>query len=239
MKLHRFYIPQKIKTEPSTPVIGEVILVHFPELVHQVKNVLRLRTSEKLIFFNGDGFEYLSSIVSFVGKDSMKLNIEEISKNDVSLPKELFLFFSIIKRDNVEWVLEKGTEIGVSHFIPIVSSRSEKKDINIERAGKIVIEASEQCGRNTIPTIHKVMKIEDVFNDFDMSFIVLEKGHVSFTEKIIKDSPIGLFIGPEGGWTKEEIEMFKNKNVEFRSLGSTILRAETAAVVGSAFVLND
>ena len=143
MKLHRFYIPQKIKTEPSTPVIGEVILVHFPELVHQVKNVLRLRTSEKLIFFNGDGFEYLSSIVSFEGKDSMKLNIEEISKNDVSLPKELFLFFSIIKRDNVEWILEKGTEIGVSHFIPIVSSRSEKKNINIERAGKIVIEASE------------------------------------------------------------------------------------------------
>jgi 16S rRNA (uracil1498-N3)-methyltransferase len=239
MKLHRFYIPQNIETEPRTPVLGEVTLVHFPELVHQVKNVLKLRTSERLIFFNGDGYEYLSSVVSFEGKESMKLNIEEISKNDVSLPKEVFLFFSIIKKDNVEWILEKGTEIGVSHFIPIVSSRSEKKDINMDRAGKIVTEASEQCGRNTIPTIHKVMKLEDVFNEFDLSFIVLEKDAVSFTEKNIKDSSIGLFIGPEGGWTKEEIEMFKNKNVDFRSLGTTTLRAETAAVVGSSLILNN
>lgn len=239
MKLHRFYIPKETEIEPRTPVLGEVILVHFPELVHQVKNVLKLRTSEKLIFFNGDGFEYLSSIVSFEGKESMKLNIEEKSKSSVSLKKEVFLFFSIIKKDNVEWILEKGTELGVSHFIPVVSSRSEKKDINMERAGKIVTEASEQCGRNTIPTIHKVIKVEDVFNEFNMSFIVFEKGAVSFTEKNVKDSSIGLLIGPEGGWTKEEIEMFKNKNMEFRSLGTTTLRAETAAVVGSALILNN
>jgi len=229
MKLHRFYIPKE-KSEGTT--------LYSPELVHQMKNVLKLLPGEKIIFFNGDGSEYLSSIVSFEGKDGVHIKIEEVKQNDVSLDKELFLFFSIIKRDNVEWILEKGTEVGVSHFIPVVSSRSEKKDINIERSGKIVIEATEQCGRNVPPIIHPVMKWEDVFNKFDLSFIVLEKGGVSFRKQNIKDKKIGLLIGPEGGWTKEEIDLFNKNEVSFMSLGPTTLRAETAAVVGSTEVLN-
>ncbi len=238
MKLHRFYIPEDKAIKKGELVVGSVFDIHFPELAHQMKNVLRLRTGEKIIFFNGNGNEYLSTIVSFEGRTEISFKIETITQNDVSFKKEVFLFFSLIKRDNVDLILQKGTEVGVSHFIPIVSSRSEKKDINIGRTEKILIEATEQCGRNAPPIIHDVMKLEDVFNKFNMSFIVLEKGSVSFTEKDIKDNRVGLLIGPEGGWTKEEIEMFKEKKANFLSLGSTTLRAETAAVVGSAKILN-
>ncbi len=237
MKLHRFYIPKEKVTVSKNPNESLLEVVQSPELLHQIKNVLRLRVGEKVIFFNGDGKEYHGSIASFEEKDKIALTIEKVVENDVSFGKEIFLFFSIIKKDNVEWILEKGTEIGVSHFIPIVSVRSEKKNINNERAKKILIEATEQSGRNIPPTLHDVMKLRDVFNKFDMSFIVLEKGGVSFREKNIKDKTLGIFIGPEGGWTKEELEMFKDKNVNFISLGSTVLRAETAAIVGCASLL--
>lgn len=239
MKLHRFYIPEDKAIEKGELAVGILFAIHFPELSHQMKNVLRLRLGEKIIFFNGNGNEYLGTIVSFDGRTEIKLHIETITKNDVSFKKELFLFFSLIKRDNIDLILQKGTEVGVSHFIPIVSSRSEKKDINKDRSEKILIEATEQCGRNMPPKIHEVMKLEDVFNRFDLSFIVLEKGSVSFTEKNIKDTRIGLFIGPEGGWTEGEMELFRNKKTSFLSLGPTVLRAETAAVVGSSKILNE
>lgn len=231
MKLHRFYIPQKVVEGHLQPVV-------FPELVHQMNKVLRLHIGEKVIFFNGDGNEYVSSIVSYEGKETVVLKVEETVPNTVSFNKELYLFFSLIKKDNTDWILEKGTEVGVSHFIPIVSSRSEKKDINIERAQKIVTEATEQCGRNIPPTIHPVTRLEDVFEKFDMPFIVLEKGAPELGKESMKYEQIGLLVGPEGGWTKEELELFKNKKVIFCSLGPTVLRAETAAIIGSAKINN-
>ena len=237
MKLHRFYISEANLPDAQMLTKGTVLTVRLPELFHQVKNVLKLQPGEKIIFFNGDGNEYESEIVNYEGKEGVVLKIEEITQNDVSFPRETYLFFSILKKDNVDWILEKGTEIGVSHFIPVLSARSEKKDLNMNRAGKIVIEATEQCGRNLPPIVHPVTKLEDVFKNFDMSFIVLEKGEVSFIKENIKDNPIGLMVGPEGGWTKEELQVFRDKKVDFRSLGQTTLRAETAAIVGSTLLL--
>jgi len=237
MKLHRFYIPEGKMEAVVGLTAGSTLTLIFPELAHQMKHVLRLQEGEKVIFFNGDGNEYHCSLVSFDGRNSLSAKIERVILNTVSLPKEIFLFFSIIKKDNVNLILEKGTEIGVSHFIPIIAARSEKKDVNMERSTKIIIEAAEQCGRNKLPALYPVMKLENVFKEFEMSFIVLERGGVSFSSKPLKDIRIGLLIGPEGGWTEEEMEMLKEKGVAFRSLGSTTLRAETATIVGSAAIL--
>lgn len=190
------------------------------------------------MFFNGDGNEYLSRIVSYPHKSEVVVHVEKATKSNVSFAKEIYLFFSIIKKDNVEWILQKGTEIGVTHFIPILAARSEKKDINMERAEKIVIEASEQCGRNIPPVVHPVMKLENVFNEFDIPFIVLEKSDTQLSkEEFNNETSIGLLIGPEGGWTPEELELFANKKATVRSLGSTVLRAETAAITSSALLL--
>lgn len=237
MKLHRFYIPLQKIVGSDVVAMGNTVTVSFPELAHQMKNVLKLQHDERIIFFNGNGLEYLSSIVSYVGKEGIQLKLEEVTENDVSFDKEIYLFFSIIKKDNVDLILQKGTEIGVSHFIPVISSRSEKKDINIVRAERILVEATEQCGRKQPPTLHPVMKLGSVFEKFKLSFIVFEKNNVSLREKNIKDNSIGLMVGPEGGWTKEELEFFKSKKLSFVSLGNTTLRAETAAIVGSAVIL--
>ncbi len=233
MKIHRFYIEQQnLPKEGSTSIPSA-------ELSHQMNKVLRLRTGETVILFNGNGNEYVSTIVSYEGKEGVTVHVNEVRNNTATFNKQVSLFFSLIKKDNVEWIIQKGTELGVSHFIPVISARSEKKDINIERATKILIEAAEQCGRGDIPTLHPVMKLEDIFDAFDMPLIAFEKGNKAFTrEEYADETSIGFLIGPEGGWTDEELKLFANKKAAFRSLGNTILRAETAAIAASALLLS-
>ena len=231
MKLHRFYIEENLPKEGA-------FALHNKELTTQIKKVLRLLPNEKVVLFNGDDQEYTSTIVSFEGKDEILFQIEEVQGNKVSFPKKLSLFFSILKKDNVEWVIQKGTEIGVSHFIPIISARSEKKDINIDRMKKIIVEATEQSGRPVPPTISEVVNLEEIFDTFHIPLIVFEKGSEAFKKEDFKDfSEAGILIGPEGGWTKEELSLLGNRKATFRSLGSTTLRGETAAIVASSFLL--
>jgi len=231
MKLHRFY------TEQNLPKEGDFTL-HHQELFNQMKKVLRLLPNEKVGLFNGDGLEYISKIISFEGRDGIVFQIEKVQKNNVSFNKEVSLFFSILKKDNVEWIIQKGTELGVSHFTPIISARSEKKNINIDRIKKIITEATEQSGRPVPPTITDITKLESVFDMFHEPIIVFEKGSPSFTKEDFKNvAKVGVLIGPEGGWTKEELSFFENRKATFRSLGSTTLRGETAAVVASALLL--
>lgn len=235
MKLHRFFVEDPELENASE---GQEIEISSAELLHQAKNVLKLQIGESILLFNGNDNEYLASIVSFIDKSGMRVLVEKISKNEVSFKKEVALCFSLVKRGNVDWILEKGTEVGVTRFIPLLTSRSEKKDLNLERADRIVREASEQCGRNSIPEVEPVTKLKDVLERTDLSFIVLEKGAMSFREAPVKDTSIGLLVGPEGGWAEEEMAMFEEKGIAFRSLGPTVLRAETAAIVGSSEILN-
>lgn len=218
------------------PKEGEVTILS-DKLTYQMHKVLRLRAGESVILFNGDGNEYLSQIVAYGKKGEVRVHITNVSMNTVSLSKELYLFFSLIKKDNIEWILQKGTELGVSHFIPVISARSEKKDINTERAEKILVEATEQCGRKIEPRLHPIMKLESGF-DFNIPMIVFERGNEPLNkEDFANETSVGLVIGPEGGWTEEELELFSQKKAAFRSLGATTLRAETAAIAASATLL--
>ena len=231
MKLHRFYVEQNLPKEG-------IFSIHHQGLFSQIKKVLRLLPNEKVGLFNGNSQEYISKIVSSGNKNEIVFQIEEIQKNDVSLNKEVSLFFSILKKDNVEWIIQKGTELGVSNFIPIISARSEKKNINIDRINKITIEATEQSGRPVPPTIKEITKLESIFDSFHEPIIVFEKGSEPFKKEDFENAiKVGILIGPEGGWTKEEISLFKNRKATFRSLGSTTLRGETAAIVASALFL--
>src|SRR6185369_17065774 len=116
MQLKRFYTPG---------------LVPSKEVMNQVKNVFRLRTGDKVIFFDNSGNDFIVQIDSFE-KDTLKFKILETIKNNVVLG-HVYLFASIIKKDNFEWVAQKATELGVTHIVPILSERSEKKDLNFER----------------------------------------------------------------------------------------------------------
>jgi 16S rRNA (uracil1498-N3)-methyltransferase len=169
-----------------------------------------------------------------------EVNVRILNKNAVEniCKNEVILFASLIKKDKFEWVLEKCTELGVSKFVPIISERSEKKDLNIERMRKIIKEASEQSERGFMPEICEPIELEEALADIEYKAIALHLSGESFDDENLKIfSKLGLFVGPEGGWGEKDIKLFKNKNVPLVTLGTQVLRAETASMVVCSKVL--
>lgn len=160
MRLHRFYISENIE--------GEKIFINDEALSRQLKNVLRLKSGDRIVVFDGSGDDFECEIVSFG-----ELKLIEKRKSIVLPKKDITLFVSLIKKDKMEWVMQKGTEIGVSHFVPIISERSEKKDLNIERARKIIIEACEQSGRSTIPTLSDPISLSSAISSAKIPLFAL------------------------------------------------------------------
>ena len=230
MRLHRFYIKQQIEK-------GRDVRINDSELLHQWIKVFRLKASDRVILFNGNGMEY-EGYFKILAKNEAVLIFDK-ENNIENTPKvELHIFQSIIKKDNFELIAQKCTEIGVSAFHPIISERSEKKDLNIERINKIVTEASEQSGRGSVPEVFTPASLEDSIKDFLGNLFVLDFDGKNFSSIKPKDGDkIGLLLGPEGGWSEKEREFLKRKGIKSVSLGNQVLRAETASIVASALIL--
>lgn len=229
MRLHRFYITKEIGNSRE-------ITVHDTDLVHQLKNVFRFTVGGQVILYDNTGFEYHVLISSF-DKGDVTFSLVSRTESLNVPPRELHLYCSLIKKDNFEWILEKGTELGVTTFIPIISDRSEKKNINYERAEKILKEASEQSGRATLPVIEKITSFDEVISLDIPLFAFHPEGDVFTIEHTQTFSPLGVLIGPEGGWSEREVFLFKQNNVRVYSLGNQTLRAETAAIAVSSLIL--
>lgn len=240
MRLHRFFVG-----EMSGGQIGEQkkLDIFDADLIHQWKKVFRLGAGDDVILFDGSGREYTCKI-EMLSKDSAQVSVGE-SRAVPEAKKDVWLCVALIKKDNFEWIVEKGTELGVRHFVPVVAERSEKKDLNMERLIKIAREASEQSGRATVPEIHPVMTLEGIFSGNDSSLFKFPNHRIAFDPEgiamISKDTSdtesVAIFIGPEGGWSEREIEFFKKQEVDLKTMGNQILRAETAAIATATLFL--
>ena len=228
MRLHRFFIKNKIE--------GDFLKVSDTKILDQWIKVLRYKAMDELTVFDGSGYDFDCRIEK-IEKNEVLLRIIEKRKGLV-LDKKITLFQSIIKKDKMEWVVEKATELGVSKIAPLLSERSEKKGFNLERARRIAIEASEQCGRSDVPEISEIINLEDCFAEKREGIIVFDPKGMTFDSGSINNHPtINIFIGPEGGWSDRELDMFKNLNIPICSLWLLVLRAETASLVAlSKFV---
>lgn len=229
MRLHRFFVSDTIGEEKS-------VTLNDSALVHQLKNVFRFTIGGQVILFDNSGIEYRAMIAD-LQNGSVTFSIVSSREGQADPSRELHLFFSIIKKDKMEWVLEKGTELGVSVFVPIVSDRSEKKNLNMDRADKILRESSEQSGRTIIPQIRDAVTFDEVISQDFPCFAFHPKGDVFTIEHTQNYSPLGIFIGPEGGWSDREIFLFKQNNIKVYSIGEQTLRAETAAIVIPGLIL--
>lgn len=229
MRLHRFFVPEQIGD-------SDTVIVKDSALTHQLRHVFRFTVGGQVILLDNSGFEYRAMINEF---HPSAVTFSIVSKRgSPNIPsRELHLFVSIIKKDKFEWIVEKGTELGVSKFVPIISDRSEKKSLNIERLEKIILEASEQSGKAIRPVITEPIKFEDTLRQEYPCFAFHPTGDVFTIEHAQNYSPLGAFIGPEGGWSDKEIFAFKQNKIKVYSLGNTILRAETAALAVSTLLL--
>lgn len=225
MKLHRFYIEIPLKT-------GEEINIEDKNKLHQWLNVFRMKSGDKVVLFNGNGKEY-ESVFTEIHKAKAVLEIGK--ENPSILPsKEIHLYMSVIKKDLFELVVEKATELGVTKIIPIETQRSIDKHLNFERLNKIAIESSEQCGRGDIPIIEQINNLQFGVNNAKGEILICNMDGVSAKSYKLAAKSYSLFVGPEGGWGEKDIKIFQNRKATFVSLGKTILRAETAAIVGIA-----
>jgi 16S rRNA (uracil1498-N3)-methyltransferase len=238
MRLHNFFLEQRLhELDHSKEEVGKVVNVTDPEKIHQWLRVFRFTLGDRVILLDDSGFEFISEFKD-LGPGGATLEIVEARENSRKPFQELFLFQSLIKGDHLEWVLEKGTELGVSRFMPILADRSEKKNINFERAKKIIVEASEQCGRGKLPRFYEIMKLDEAFGQYDAKALVFHPGGERFNKhEFIKEKNLAAFIGPEGGWSDREIELFKQKGVPIYSFSDLTLRSETAAIAIASLVL--
>ena len=228
MRLHRFLVG------PETQLKKEFWL-RDESLIWQWNRVLRYTAGQEVVLFDGVKNDRLYSI-SRIDKSGAYLQM--ITQLERKLPtKDVCLFWSLLKKDSNEHILQKCTEIGVSKFIPIISTRTIKKDFNYERAKKIVKEASEQCGRSDIPSVREPLHLETALKEYagQLYFLVCQQGGGKSQKFEFKK--YGVFIGPEGGWTKDEQKMFSKNKTQSIHLGDFVLRAETAAVVAAYQVL--
>lgn len=230
MRLHRFYINEKVGDK------NEIVISDF-DLIHQLINVFRFGVGDKVILFDGSGFEFECEI-STISKKEIKLNLLIKTQGKEVLNKNITLYLSLIKKSNFELAVEKCTEIGVTEIQPIISERSEKKDLNIERLNKIAKEASEQSGRVTLPKIFNILSLEEAVSQ------AVKEGRVCVVfdpsgekHKTVSRKDIAIFVGPEGGWTEKELALFKQNEFQIISIGENILRAETAAMAASSLFL--
>ena len=222
----RLYFPDKIQSDLSSHLTNEQ--------THYVKDVMRLKMGDKLSIFNISG-EWNAVIKSYE-KNGAKIKIME-KVRDKDNEKNIWLAFSPIKQNPLNFVIQKGTELGVQKFIPILSDRTIVREINIERIKKIVVEASEQSNRISVPEIHKPVSLKFFLSTFPENGCLIfcdinsnQNNLKNIFEKKV-DGPMCILIGPEGDFSESERKMIIDHNQTYSiSLAKNILKAETAAL---------
>ena len=225
----RFFIAQKIGDASE-------ITVSDKDIYHQIVRVLRRREGDVVEMLDNSGFEY-RCVIQNIGKSDLTLNVESKKLNLAEPEIYVTLYQSLLKKDKMEWVFEKCAEIGVSHFVPVLSEHSVKLNFNMDRARKILKEAAEQCGRGKIPELSEVMSFKEaaaqVGSSGALNVFLHEASENILTGLTIEFKNINLFVGPEGGFSENEANIAGENNFKIISISRRVLRAETAAVAGS------
>ena len=226
----RIYHPNSID-ENTTTLLSK-------EQTHYIINVMRLKRGSIINFFNKEG-EWKSEII-FLDKDRVEVKFLEKIKHSTSLSK-IELAICLVKKNPMEIILQKATELGVKKIIPIISERTEVKELNHERARKIVIEATEQSNQLVPPEISKVTKLKDFLKIRDVNTKLLFadiNSKESLKKNDLKDyKSICLLIGPEGDFSPLEREsILKNMSIKPFTMSKNILRSETAVISAISLV---
>lgn len=235
--MFRFLIKSKIE-DPQNIIITD------KEIVHKIIKVLRLKTGDVFVLFDLEANEY-EVVIKSLDKKAIVCSYLNKSFTERELSIEINLYQSLLKKDKLEWLCQKVTEMGVKKIIPVISENCVIKELNPNKAKryqKIIEEATLQSGGKITPLFAPVIDFATVvtqLNQRHLNLIAHEQETDSFLLKVLKDKSnkvVNLFIGPEGGFSSLEIDLARRNSLITVSLGKRILRAETAAMVACATV---
>ena len=226
----RLYHPNSI-VENTTSLLTK-------EHTHYVVNVMRLKRGSNINFFNKDG-EWKSEVI-FLDKERVEVKfLKKIKRQNNSSNIELAI--CLVKKNPMETILQKATELGVNKIIPIVSERTEIKELNYDRAKKIVIEAIEQSNQLVPPEIADVIKLKDFLKNLDPNIKLLfadvnSNKNLKF-EDLEENKSLCILVGPEGDFTSSERRsILRNTAVKPFTLSKNILRSDTAVISAISLV---
>ncbi|MCX7988918.1 MAG: 16S rRNA (uracil(1498)-N(3))-methyltransferase [Thermodesulfovibrio sp.] len=198
-------------------------------------NVLRCLPDEIIFILDGKGKIFEAKIL-----DKSSIKIIDEHKGIVENQLDLILCQALLKGEKMDFVIQKSTELGVKKIIPFISDRCVLKHTNkIKRWKRIAKESSEQCGRLVVPEINSLENFDDLINHIDNGLLFWEKAESSLLDTFFSldiSKPLFLIIGPEGGFSLEEVNKALKKGIKIASLGQRILRAETSAIVSLSLV---
>ena len=203
------------------------------ELVNQLKNVLRLKKSDEIILCDGKLNEARSAVEDLNNNEAV-FKVLETGRNADEFRQDVVLYCSLLKRENFELVAQKSTELGVKEIVPVVAAKTVKLGFKTDRLRKIIKEAAEQSGRGILPVLSEQTDFGGAIesaggNDLNLFFELGGKTLGNLNLDFFKYKKIGIFIGPEGGWSEEELNL-ANNNFKIAGLSRFTLRAETAAI---------
>lgn len=236
MRVPRFYVPQPF-------AVGQEFTLPDTTFRHAIQ-VLRLGVGEPLILFNGEGGEYLAQM-SNISKRSASVLIDSFAAIDTESPIHLTLVQAVIKPDKMDFALQKAVELGVNTIQPLITHRSviriskEQVDKKLQHWEGIVVAACEQSGRTRMPAVQAPLTLERwLETSCAGTRLILAPGDFPRINALPADlpTPIALLIGPEGGFTDEEVEACIQAGAIPVSLGSRILRTETASLAALALL---
>jgi len=238
--MQRYFINKEQFTDNEVIITGDD--------VHHISKVLRGNVGDKIICVNGEGYDVYAEIVSIEPK-RVVCRIADVLADSREPQIEVLLAQALPKSDKMDLIIQKGTEIGVTTFLPFTSERTivqlndKKEQKRVERWEKIAKEAAEQAHRSRIPKILPLTSLKQLLSNLDgmLPLIAYEKEDTNSLNKVLTQNlshkKILLIIGPEGGFTEKEISLAEEKGAISISLGKRILRTETAGIVGAANII--
>ncbi|MFO0752381.1 MAG: 16S rRNA (uracil(1498)-N(3))-methyltransferase [Thermodesulfovibrionales bacterium] len=241
---------------PPEDIAKRTGIILSADKARYLSSVLRRKTGDILTVIDGRGRAY-AAVVSSLSKGAAAIDITgEVSLNtEPSIP--LVLCQGVLKGEKMDMVVQKTTELGVREIVPVISERCLVKETRkVKRWQKIAEEAAEQCGRAVVPLVREPRELLSACEEREGTGLLFwEQGGMPLREALAKvrerrgthglseagpfpPSPLSLFVGPEGGFSRAEVERAEERGLVRTTLGKRILRAETAALVSVALVLH-
>jgi 16S rRNA (uracil1498-N3)-methyltransferase len=208
---------------------------------HQINTVLRLQVGAQLVLLDGQGNEFLTELTA-VGRTATRGTVIEQRPARGEPSFHLTLYQCSLKADKFEWVLQKGTELGVACFAPVISARSIVRPADAllrkyDRWQAILTEAAEQSGRGRIPSLLPPLNWQQALVHATGQRVLAWENATDGPNLLPATSPLALLVGPEGGLTTDEVQEARSVGWQVIGLGSRILRAETASLVSIAAIM--
>jgi 16S rRNA (uracil1498-N3)-methyltransferase len=240
--MHKFFTPKENFIDKQAKILGD-------DVKHLYK-VLRLNEGDKIVLNNCDGEEFLANIRT-ITKQEVIVDIEEKLEINNESEVKIYLFQGLPKSQKMDLIVQKGTELGISEFIPTLTERVDIKlkgeFKKLDRLNRIALEAAKQSKRTIIPTVSEPISFEDALTNMkalDLVIVPYENAENFGIKTLFNDGNIdttkiktvGILVGPEGGFELSEINKLKENGAYIVTLGSRILRTETAGFVATSLV---